>query len=67
MPGLELHGVREDELGRDIELWAEEESSAEEEYEEEGGPGPPLGGLFVPFSFVFSFVVVNFFGTGDAG
>ena len=39
MPGLELHGVREDELGRDMELWADEESSAEEE--EEGGPGPP--------------------------
>ena len=41
MPGLGLHGVREDELGREVELWAEEENSAEEEYEEEGGPDPP--------------------------
>ena len=39
MPGLGLYGVREDELGKDVELWADEESSAEEE--EEGGPGPP--------------------------
>ena len=41
MPGRELHGVREDELGREVELWAEEKNSAEEEYEEEGGPDPP--------------------------
>ena len=39
MPGLELYGVREDELGREMELWADEESSAEEE--DEGGPGLP--------------------------
>ena len=39
MPGLELYGVREDELGSAVELWAEDESSAEEG--EEGRPGSP--------------------------
>lgn len=39
MLGLELYGVRESELGKEMELWADEESSAEEG--EEGGPGPP--------------------------
>ena len=41
MPGLEIHGIQEDELGREIELWAEDEDASEEDQEEEGGPGPP--------------------------
>ena len=55
MPGLELHGVREDELGREVELWAEDESSAEEGVE--GEPGSPSG---CTFSFVFSFLWSKF-------
>ena len=39
MPGLELYGVRESELGRDLELWADDESLDDEE--DEGGPGLP--------------------------
>ena len=50
MPGLELYGVREDELGKEVELWAEEESPAEEDEEEEG-PGPPLEALCI-FSYI---------------
>ena len=39
LPGLACFGVMEDETGRDLELWAEDESSGNEG--EEGGPGPP--------------------------
>ena len=65
MPGLELHGVREDELGREMELWAEEESSNDEE--EEGEPDSPKGFVFSFFFFFFclSFVVAKF--SGEAG
>ena len=38
MPGLALYGVMEEDLGREVELWAEEESAGSEG--EEGGPGP---------------------------
>ena len=42
MPGLEIYGVQEDELGRELELWAEDGSTSDEDQEEEkGGPGPP--------------------------
>ena len=41
MPGLELHGIQEDELGREVELWAEDGEASDEDQEEEGGPGPP--------------------------
>ena len=41
MPGLEVHGIQEDELGREVELWAEDEDASDEDQEEEGGPGPP--------------------------
>ena len=39
MPGLAMYGVREEDLGREVELWAEEESLESEG--EEGVPGPP--------------------------
>ena len=39
LPGLAFFGVMEDETGRDLELWAEDEGSENEG--EEGGPGPP--------------------------
>ena len=39
MPGLELYGVREEELGSGLDLWAGEESSGDEG--DEGGPAPP--------------------------
>ena len=41
MPGLELYGIQEDELGQDVALWAEDGESSEEDLETEGGPGPP--------------------------
>ena len=41
MPGLEIHGIQEDELGQDIELWAEDGEASDEDHEREGGPGPP--------------------------
>ena len=41
MPGLEADGIQEDELGQDIELWADDEERSEDEFEREGGPGPP--------------------------
>ena len=34
-----MYGIMEDDSGRDIDLWAEEESSENEG--EEGGPGLP--------------------------
>ena len=52
MPGLELYGIQEDELGRDIELWTEDGAASDEDQEEEGGPGPPLRALCI-FPFVF--------------
>ena len=57
MPGLALYGVREEELGRAVELWAEDESSESEG--EEGGARPPLGlyPFLCLFPFFFSFVV----------
>ena len=54
MPGLEIHGIQEDELGREVELWAEDGDAPNEDHEEEGGPGPPLRALCT-FPFVFSF------------
>ena len=39
MPGLACFGIMDDGTGRDLELWAEDESSGNEG--EEGGPGPP--------------------------
>ena len=41
MPGLEIYGIQEDELGQEMELWAEDGSVSEDGQEEEGGPGPP--------------------------
>ena len=41
MPGLESYGIQEDELGQDVELWAEDGESSEEDLEREEGPGPP--------------------------
>ena len=38
VPGLALYGVMKEDLGREVELWAEEESAGSEG--EEGGPGP---------------------------
>ena len=53
MPGLALYGVREEELGRAVELWAEDESSGSEG--EEGGPGPPPRAVFFHLSLSFFF------------
>ena len=39
MLGLALYGVMKEDLGREVELWAEEESLESEG--EEGVPGPP--------------------------
>ena len=39
LPGLAMFDIMEDESGRDLELWAEEESPESEG--DEGGPGPP--------------------------
>ena len=39
LPGLAMFGIMEDESGRDLELWAEDESPEDEG--DEGGPGPP--------------------------
>ena len=42
MPGLEIYGIQEDELGREVELWAEDGDTSDEDHEEErGGPDPP--------------------------
>ena len=41
MPGLEIHGIQEDELGWEVELWAEDGSTSDEEHGEEGGQPPP--------------------------
>ena len=41
MPGFEADGIHEDELGQDIELWADNEERSEEEFKREGGPGSP--------------------------
>ena len=42
MPGLEIYGIQEDRLGREVELWAEDEDASDEDHDkEEGGPGPP--------------------------
>ena len=41
MPGLEVYGIQEGELGQDMELWAEGEETAEEDFEREGGLDPP--------------------------
>ena len=39
LPGLAMFGIMEDEPGRELELWAEDESPDDEG--DEGGPGPP--------------------------
>ena len=41
MPGLEIHGIQEEELGQEVELWAEDGDTSDENQEEEGGPGSP--------------------------
>ena len=40
LPGLAMFGIMKDESGKDLELWAEDESP-EDESDDEGGPGPP--------------------------
>ena len=61
LPRLACFGVMEDETGRELELWAEDEGSESEG--EEGGPGPPSRAVL---SLCLSFVV-KFFLSGDAG
>jgi len=39
MPELAMYGIMEEDPGREIELWTEEEGSEDEG--EEGGPAPP--------------------------
>ena len=41
MPGLEVYGIQEEELGQDMELWADGEETSEEDFEREGGLDPP--------------------------
>ena len=41
MPGLEIYGIQEEELGQDMELWADGEETSEEDFEREGGLDPP--------------------------
>ena len=41
MPGLEFFGIQEEELGQDMELWADDEETSEEDAEREGGLDPP--------------------------
>ena len=41
MPGLEVHGIQEEELGQDMELWADDGETSEEDLEREGGLDPP--------------------------
>ena len=37
MPGLEVYGIQAEELGQDMELWADGEETSEEDLEKEGG------------------------------
>ena len=41
MPDLEIYGIQEDELGQDMELWADGEETSEEDFAIEGGSNPP--------------------------
>ena len=59
MPWLALYGVWEEELGRAVELWAEDESSESEERK-----APPRA---VSFSLFLSFLCRSVFTPGDDG
>ena len=41
MPGLEVYGIQEEELGQDMKLWADDEEISDEDLEREGGLDPP--------------------------
>ena len=41
MPGLEIYGIQEEELGQDMDLWADGEETSKEDSEIEEGLDPP--------------------------
>ena len=41
MPGLEVYGIQEEELGQDMDLWADGEETSKEDSEIEEGLDPP--------------------------
>ena len=41
MMGLEVHGIQEEELDQDMDLWADGGETSEEDFERERGLDPP--------------------------